>query len=330
MSNAQNPSSLNVITPDEIESTIETPFVADFNPLAEATQEFRSLEENTDKRKAQTRKQMQEEFQAPAKQDLPGQDEAPQPAEASNDEPSDTPKEDEDLAYTKHVARLARREAQMRQQEQRLNEQRRYQEEQQKRLEHLLRVAEDLERDPASVVEKLGVDPEKLYMSELERQRAQEADRVARIERKIEEQERIIQEQRQQFELRQKTQRWESDFKSVFDKDEYALVKAWDPQGNLVRDLVADRMRSTGRLMRPESAMEILRDQITDRIKQLGFDPTTRGAKAAEAAPAPRTRQKPQTVPTDRGGASGRYQLQTLDDNADMERIVNKYRGISA
>lgn len=239
--------------------------------------------------------------------------EAEVPETLSDDESSR--KEDD---YDRRLFKLAKRDQSLRAKEKELKEY-------EKKLSGLMQLAEELDRDPGAVIQKLGVDPDKLYMSQLEKEKQTEAQRIRQLEQKLEDVQRSFEQKQAEQEARSKGERWESDFEESFSKEDYAMVRAWDPTGGIVRKIVSDRYEKTGKLMSPWKALDILQSQISDRVGKISA--LSSGEK--QRPESPQARNKTRTVKPTGNVQPQRAMRELLSDEEDMERITQKYLTLS-
>lgn len=227
----------------------------------------------------------------------------------NEEEPHQDEEEEEDpphLKFQKSFSRLAKKDASIRKRERELADRER-------RLEGVYALAEELERDPAAAIARLGIDPDKIYMNQVERQREEEESRIRYLEGKIEDLHRSMDYKHRQMEVRAKGNQWEDDFEEDFDRDEFSAVKSWDPSGNMIRKMVADRYRKTGKLMSPGRALEIFKERIEERLSRIN------GAHKPSGA------QRGKTLTPAMGESPARASFGHLSDEEDMERITRKY-----
>lgn len=295
----------------------------DFTPMNHATINYNSDidEAGTQKRKTKERAndQRSERVQIGPNPETTEPEEilvsSPEPVE----EPSEAPEKnkDDEILVSRSIAKIAKRESSLRKKEEELKQKER-------QLEHLFALSAELERNPQSVVQKLGIDPDKLYATDVERKREEEQQRIRHLEEKIDILTRSIEERESSFERRQRTDRWESDFSSEFSKEDFTVVRAWDPSGGMVRKLVADRFNRTGKLMSPTRALEILKNDIESKLENIN---KSRPQKKQQQSPHPRQVKSIETSSVSVASRDTRPYTR-LNDQEDIDRITAKYKDL--
>lgn len=201
--------------------------------------------------------------------------------------------------------------------------------------------------DPLKTIIELGIDPDQIYAKkmELEAQRPvleiKNEIQALREELGMLKQERQTEaEQRAKLErethIRSEGQKWESEYAQCMDDEDYRIVKAWDPDGEIVREYALEEYKKTGKLLPAREAVSIIRDGIAEKAQALaalgmfGAQVTSKDAQdSANALVRSKSNKSPsvtKTISSTRAVDSPSRALPNIyDEDAEMERIIAKY-----
>ncbi len=251
-----------------------------------------------------------------------------QNAKVGSEEPAPPPapekeKHADEIAdkWEENFNRLTRMEAKLRTEKQELKSK-------EADLQELAAFREELARDPARAIARLGVSPDSIF-AEHAKEEAQKPQRE--LEELKNELRREIQELKQthhRSEMERKGDAWDAQFGVEFNSPDYAVVKAWDPQGELVRQHVVEHYKESGEILTPTQALGIIKQELASKVEAL----KKAGIFGQTGEPADTRSKGVKAQPKTITSTSDEYPAKRapyLDDDADMARLIAKFARLS-
>ena len=190
-------------------------------------------------------------------------------------------------------------------------------------LAELANFRKELAEDPARAIARLGVSPDSIFAEHAKQEAEKPGRELEQLKAEIRQEMQAFRESQHRSEMQRRGDEWDARFSSEFSAPDYAVVKAWDPNGDLVRQHVIEHYKESGEILTPTQALGIIKTELASKVealKKAGIFGNT--GEATEARKGVKAQQK--TITTTADDYSSR-RAPYLDDDADIERLTAKY-----
>lgn len=247
--------------------------------------------------------------------------------EPPKDVPKDTPKETTPAPgpddWAQRFEKLTQRDSEVRERESRLKDA----EADVMRARELLAMAKE---KPLDALKTIGLSVDDILKSHLNNGKPDPMDKIAELEAryaKLEEELSGHKNIKAEYE-KYHVSNWDSQFESLLQQPEYAIVKDWEGAVEAVAHRVSQHYKKTGELLQPKSELDKMSTELRSRLEKLrGYIKPTEQEPAKANTPAqPNTKTStgPKQLPPNVGTTPPRYRSLD-DDEAEMARISAKY-----
>lgn len=259
-----------------------------------------------------------QESNDPAPHTLPEVTVAQEPTPKDN-EPSPEDRSAKFDEWAKRFEAMSQRDAELRAREQML-----------KQYEQKLQQASELERlakeSPLQALQRLGLDVDTVLKSHLNGGAPDPLSKVKELEERTKQMEAAFTQRIEQEKLQRIGERWENEFQSLYNSDEYAIVRDWGDADQTIREFVAKHYQQTQELLPPKQQLDIMKKELLARLEKTRTYVSPVEPAKAKAAAAPKSNQGAKTLTPNLANTPTRY-APWDDEIAEMQRLTAKHLG---
>lgn len=246
-------------------------------------------------------------------------------ARTESDKEEKTQKEDQPERWQAQFEKLSRRDAEIRMREQAIKDK----EIQVAELQELRKIAS--EKGELEAIKALGWSPDRILKQMANGGRPDPLDEIASLRDEVKNLREESTRGLTQVEEKRMTERWQQEYDSLIQKDDYKILREWEGAEDQIYKNVSQHYRNTGELLHPKQELDKLTEGLKARLKKLGYPvdaaiaEQSKSAKDIKPKDTPKVTQGLKTMNPKLGAAASNTRKFFDDEDAEMARISAKY-----
>jgi len=182
----------------------------------------------------------------------------------------------------------------------------------------------EFEADPARAIARLGVSPDRVFDAFHADESAKPQRELDAFKEQMKRDVEAVKEEFRQYRQVQQANAWDKDFKDAFSDPEFAIVKAFDPNGEMVMGQVADHYNKTGEFLTPREFLGTIKEALKPRFAEMQKLAQANSSTGEELKKAQSGVSAQRTI-TNSGGESPARSTRFLSNDERMEELIAEF-----